>query len=273
MRSFVLPIVVLFSFSSFASTSKVKPYFEAGLSGGTGYVPDYPAANQSRMRWLVLPVFFLRGQVLRADEEDGTRARILRDTAVTFDLSFAGSFPTDSSHNEVRRGMSDLDWMGEIGPRMHVRLLGDNMRFLRFSLTERLAFSTNFKRGDYRGLVFSPSLMARHENLIFNRISVSARVSSQFATRELTEYFYTVEPEFVASERTEYHAKAGYVGTNVFSMFSFEQGSHGLFAGIGLSFHDGAANDQSPLFKERVNTLVFVAFRWFFHRSEREGYQ
>ncbi len=86
---------------------------------------------------------------------------------VTFDLSFAGSFPTSADGNGLGRGMPDLGLDGEVGPRMHVRLLGNRVHFLRFSMAERAAFSTNFKRGDYRGLVLSPSLTARHENLIF----------------------------------------------------------------------------------------------------------
>jgi outer membrane protein len=272
MCRLILLFSFLNSFVALAEVTQVKPYFETGLAGGMGYIPDYPAAGQSRLHWLAFPVFFLRGEVIRSDDEDGTRARFLRNMRVTFDLSFAGSFPTAAEKNEARRGMPDLDWMGEVGPRMHFRLFGNDAHFVRFSVAERVIFSTNFKRGDYRGMVFSPAISARHENLIFNRISVSARVSPQFATRELNEYFYTVEPEYATSVRPEYHARAGYVGTNVFSTFAYERGSHGVFAGLGASFHDGAANAQSPVFKERVNMMVFAAFRWFFYSSEREGY-
>ncbi len=249
-----------------------KPFFEAGIAGGMGYIPDYPAAGQSRIHGLVFPVFQLRGKVFRSDDEEGTRARLFKDMATTFDISLSGSFPADSKKNEARSQMPDLDWIGEMGPRLQVRLRGNERHFIKAALAARVAFSTNFNRVDFRGLVLAPSLIAEHKKLILGQVDVSARITSQFASREMHAYFYDVEPMYATPKRREFTAKGGYLGTNVFAVFAFEQPSYALFSGFGASFHDAAANTQSPLFRERVNASVFLGFRWFFYQSQEPGH-
>lgn len=257
---------------SVAHAKNPKPLFEAGISGGAGYIPDYPAAGQSRIHGLIFPVFQFRGQVFRSDDEDGTHARIFKNSDLSFDLSFGGSFPADSKRNDARRGMPDLDWIGEVGPRIHARLLGDDDHFLRVSLATRMAFSTDFTRLDYRGLILAPVISTEHQNWLFKKISVMARLSPQWASRELHEYFYSVQAPYANDVRSEYHASSGYLGTSAYLVFAFERPVYQIFSGFGATFYDGAANAKSPLFKDRVNEAVFLAFRWYFYRSEENGH-
>lgn len=249
-----------------------KPFFEAGLSGGAGYIPDYPGAGQSRSHALAFPIFNLRGRVFRSDDEDGTHARIFRDLNLTLDVSLGGSFPADSSQNRARENMPDLVWMGEVGPRLTTKLYGDALHYVKASVAVRMALSTDFTRVDYRGVLLAPALSAVHEELIFRKISVAVRVSPQFATQELHEYFYTVEPQHATPSRPAHRARGGYVGTSLFSVFAFERPEYGIYTGVGASFQEGAANQKSPLFKERINPVAFVGFRWYFYKSEEKGY-
>lgn len=98
-----------------AATKDGRPLFELGVMAGGGYLADYPAADESQFRGLALPYFVYRGEILRSDEKGLLRSRLIHSENFEFDISLDGSFPADSNDN--RRGLPDLDWLGEIGPR------------------------------------------------------------------------------------------------------------------------------------------------------------
>ena len=105
----------------------------------------------------------MRGRVLRSDDEDGSRARLLKNSIFALKLSASGSFPASSDDNRARAG----------------------------TLTSALMY---------------------------------------------------------------------------------EPGAYGIFIGSSMTFHDGAANESSPLFRERMNYAGFVGFRWYFFKSNSLGY-
>ena len=97
---------------------QAKPLFEVRLVSAGAYLPDYPGSKQSHASGLALPYFAYRGRVLRSDEKGALRGRLIKTERVELDLSFDGAFSSDSGENDARRGMPDLDWMGEVGPRV-----------------------------------------------------------------------------------------------------------------------------------------------------------
>src|SRR5438309_294929 len=103
-----------------------RALWEMGLVGAASYLPDYPAADHSRLKWVAAPYGVYRGKIMRADR-DGARARFLRTRFYELDLGVAASFATRSKDNPARLGMPDLDYLLEMGPRMSVTLarLGD----------------------------------------------------------------------------------------------------------------------------------------------------
>ena len=119
----------------------LEPLYELGIAGGLGELPDYPGSDQKRIRYLVLPYFIYRGKVFRSDQKEGMRARFIRNEDIDLDMSAAGSFPASSADNDARRGMPDLDWLMELGPRLEVLLsrLNGRGRF-RFLLPARAVF-------------------------------------------------------------------------------------------------------------------------------------
>ena len=44
-----------------------------------------------------------------------------------------------------------------------------------------------------------------------------------------------------------------------------------FFTGVQLSYRDGAANVDSPLFKSRTNYALFAGIAYTFFRSQRDG--
>src|SRR5258708_11692335 len=79
--------------------------FEAGIFFGGGYFPDYPGSNENHARYLPLPYMIYRGSIVRADERDGVRARVILAKRIHMELSVAGSFPVNSEDNVARKGM------------------------------------------------------------------------------------------------------------------------------------------------------------------------
>jgi outer membrane scaffolding protein for murein synthesis (MipA/OmpV family) len=86
------------------------------------------------------------------------------------------------------------------------------------------------------------------------------------------DYFYTVKPEYATPSRHSYDADAGYLGTNIgFGVSKRFDKSIRLIVGTRLGIHSGAANADSPLFKDELTASVFTAFAWTFFQSEERG--
>jgi len=276
MKFLVSVISIFVSFYAQADLVRVqsdKPLYEFGVVGGAGYVPHYPAAEQGRVRVLAAPIVRYRGLRFRSDEEDSMRARLFADPLYGFDLSAGGSFPADSNDNRARKGMPDLDWTGELGPRFYLFFFKTNRFWFRLFLPVRVAFSTDFSQTAYQGLVFAPALNLRYffDETKFNSVFFS--IVRTYTTHQLQEYFYEVKDRFATPERNSYRAVGGYLSTSVSLAYLHEKESKGFYAGIGLGSFKGAANAGSPLHKNEINYSGFLGFTYTFFRSEEKGFQ
>ena len=250
----------------------VKPLWEVGAGGFAGWIPDYPAAGQNTVRALAVPYVVYRGDILRVGGEENRGAvsgRFLNTDKYEFDFSLSAAFPVDSGNNNARRDMPDLDFLFGIGPQLIFKLINEPDRRLNFNLQARAVYSTDFSSIDGRGYVFNPKLSYTREHVTDLNLKVSTRVGPIFATEKLMDYFYTVDPEFVTPSRPAYDADAGYLGTNLSLGVSKRFNSRfRLILGTRLGIHNGATNDDSPLFRDKLNVGVFTAFAWSFAQSE-----
>ncbi len=250
----------------------VKPLWEVGAGGFAGWIPDYPAAGHNTVRALAVPYVVYRGDILRVGGEENRGAvsgRFLNTDKYEFDFSLSAAFPVDSGNNNARRDMPDLDFLFGIGPQLIFKLINEPDRRLNFNLQARAVYSTDFSSIDTRGYVFNPKLSYTREHVTDLNLKVSTRVGPIFATEKLMDYFYTVDPEFVTPSRPAYDADAGYLGTNLTLGVSKRFNSRfRLILGTRLGIHNGATNDDSPLFKDKLNVGVFTAFAWSFAQSE-----
>jgi outer membrane protein len=245
---------------------------EAGIFVGGGSFPDYPGANHNQGRVLPLPYLIYRGSVVRADERDGVRARMILAKRLHLEVSVAGSFPVNSKDNDTREGMPDLDWLGEIGPRLTF-LITDPAASTRLKLLVpfRAVFSTNGGNFKHRGFSASPGFLLESFNFIRPRWRGIALLTAIFTDRQMNAYFYDVAPEFARSDRPVYDSRAGYLGTDLTLglMVPFRRSRFRLFTGVQASYRDGAANIASPLFKSRTNYSLFAGAAYTFYRSRR----
>ena len=255
-----------------APLNDVRPLWEVGVGGFTGWLPDYPAAGQNTVRALAVPYIVYRGDILRVGGEENRGAvsgRFFNTDKFEFDVSLSAAFPVDSGNNNARRDMPDLDFLFGIGPQFIFKLINEPGRKLNFNLQARAVYSTDLSSIDDRGYVFNPKLGYTLEHVTDLNLKVSTGVGPIFATEKLMDYFYTVDPEFVTPSRPAYDADGRYLGTNLTLGVSKRFNSRfRLIVGARLGIHNGATNDDSPLFKDKLNVGVFSAFAWSFAQSK-----
>ncbi len=253
-----------------------KPLWEAGVGGFAATLPDYPAAGQNTFRALPVPILIYRGNILRVGGEGNRGAisgRFVDNDQYEFDVSLSAAFPVDSDSNKARRDMPDLDFLLGFGPQLIIKLINEpGERKLNLNLQARAIYSTDFSSMDHRGFVFNPKLSYSLEHVSALDLGVSTSIGPLFGSERLMDYFYEVKPRYATSSRPAYDADAGYLGTNVtFGITKRFDRSFRLVVGTRLGVHNGATNDDSPLFKDNVNVSVFTAFAWTFFQSEERA--
>jgi outer membrane scaffolding protein for murein synthesis (MipA/OmpV family) len=253
-------------------SSQQRPLFELGIGAGGGWVPDYPASNQGRARAIVVPYLIYRGEILRSDEE-GARARARLSEGIELSLSASGSLPVSSSDNTARRGMPDLDWLGEIGPTLRFTLWRSDRtvrpRRILLDTPIRAVFSTDWSSVSFRGLTFSPTLAWEERDLWRSGSRLRASIAPVFATGRFMEYFYSVQQPFVLPDRPAYDADGGYLGTRLTLSWRMPiTGRISLVAGGRVENFSGATNAGSPLFRTEWNAAVAIGVSVALWRSE-----
>ncbi len=251
------------------------PLWEAGLGVITASVPDYPGAGHSTFHTVPIPGFVYRGKRVRADEDGGLRARFYKTENWEFDLSVGGSLPANSDENAERKGMPDLDTMGEIGPTFIWKIIKpttDNPHKLILSIPIRIAASTDLKHWNMKGIIFNPILIYMRERVFLPKLTFILGVDARFASDTFMDHFYSVASEYSTPNRPFYEGKAGYMGTNLTAGFTYLLGkSLSLFGGVIQSSLHGASNEESPLLVSRNNTAYALGMVWWFLESKKTG--
>lgn len=96
-------------------------------------------------------------------------------------MSLAASFNTKSNDNNARRGMPDLDYLGEIGPQLKIKLGELFGGKTELQLPVRAVFSTDFGRVDHRGYLFNPRFYYKRQNIINSSITMDCSIGSTAA--------------------------------------------------------------------------------------------
>ena len=249
-----------------------RPLVELGVLAIGGTFPDYPAADQNHWQGAPLPFLIYRGDILRSDES-GLRGLLLRSDRIQLDVSLNGSLPVDSSDNDARDDMPDLDLMGEIGPNLRFILYrAPEVQRLDLDLGLRAAFTTDFSSIDYRGLVLAPELSFKRLGLGLPDSRLRLGIGPVFATERYMDYFYEVEPRYARPGRPAYDASAGYLGTRLQGSYRISLGQRlSIVAGGRAEGFWGATNDDSPLFRRNVNLAALLGVAYSFFQSDAQA--
>lgn len=252
---------------------KVPTYSELEIGVGYGYgsIADYPASDEYSRKSLLLPLVIYRGDVLKSDQEDGTRAELFKSRELEVNLSFGARFNNDSDGNKARAGMPDLNYIFETGPSLNYKLWkAAKVGSLTLQIPVRLTFETDFKASEFLGWVFEPELRLQKLNFVVPNLSAITSVSVEFFNERVANYYYQVENRYVTSERAAYDAKAGLSTLSIGQNFLYEYNRFNLIFGVTHSYYGKSENRSSPLFKSDSNTAVFAAVAWFFYQRTTE---
>jgi outer membrane scaffolding protein for murein synthesis (MipA/OmpV family) len=263
--------------TGFENLNESQSLWEFGVGGGAVEVADYPASGERNFIALAAPYVVYRGDVFRVGGENGMRAVVVETNDFELDLSFGAAFPADSEDNTSRAGMPELDFLFEVGPQLIYRVKdykfkngGDGR--LKARLQARAVFSTDFNRIDGRGFVFEPTISYQQRGVIFKETGLRVAFSMSYASEELQDYFYQVDSPFSNSSRAQYDAKAGYLGAALSMGLSFpiHKNIRGFLTGS-TQFHQGSANQDSPLYEKDITYSFGIGFVWRMYTSDTKA--
>ena len=249
-----------------------KPAWEIGVLGGGGWLPDYPASDQNHANGIALPYGIYRGETFRVGEGAGPRGLFVDMPWFELNVGLDASFPVDSDDNDARRGMEDLDYLLEAGPKLIGKLLPyDPVNELDLSLAARVVLSTDFKSFDYQGLTVIPAITYRRKDLFDADLEAIGSIGATFGFDGFNEYFYEVGPDDVRPDRPRYRADPGYVGSEFTIGLSWGVTERiQIFGGTQIGIWKGSANENSPLYRDDVTYAVGGGLRWTFFASDRK---
>ena len=267
----IAPLLLL-ALAALPARAQQLPVFEAGIAGGGGWLPAYPASDQNRWRGLAVPYIIYRGSVFRADD-NGLRARTSLADGIELSVSASGGVNASSDDVTARQGMPDLEWLAELGPNLRFTLWRgqDEAAPQRIVVDTpiRAVFSTDWSSVSFRGFTFAPDIAYEHMHFLspFARLRVSAGVV--FGTDRYADYFYDVAPQYARPDRPTYNAQAGYIGSRLSVSYRLPLSERfSVVAGCRVENFSGATNADSPLFRNEWNFSVVAGFAVSLWRSE-----
>jgi outer membrane scaffolding protein for murein synthesis (MipA/OmpV family) len=246
------------------------PLWEAGAGATVLRLPDYRGADQGRTWLLPFPYLVYRGEYLKADERR-VRGLFFKTERMELDVSVNAQPPVDSSENDARRGMPDLDPVLEIGPSLNISLhrSADRRTEVELRLPLRAALVTDFSYVDFGGWVFQPNINVDVRDPLGQagwKLGILGGVL--FSDRRYNEFYYAVDPAFSTPSRPAYNPPGGYAGSQVIAALSkrFKQMWVGGFARWDTL--NGAVFEESPLVKTRHYFAAGVAAAWIIGESK-----
>jgi outer membrane protein len=249
-----------------------RPKWEVGVGGVFYAEPDYTGSDEYRFRAIPFPWVVYRGERVRLDRE-GIQARIFGTDLIRLDVSGSGQYSVDSDDNDRRHGMPDLDWIGQIGPKLTfvVARSDDGRQSLDVDVPLRVALAVDFDHFSYEGLVASPKLSYRYEPEGWR---FESHAGLEFQSNSYNEFYYSVPVRHATPDRPFYGADGGYAGfrlaagvsryftTPISWLGPFYVGVFARYINLeGATFHD------SPLVGSNHTLIGGIALGWVFHKS------
>jgi len=275
VRGVAFALVCAGALSAQISRAVEVPLWEAGV-GPTGlYLPDYRGSNQSRGYVYPLPYFIYRGDRFKVDR-DRIRKFLFDTDRLELEINLYGNVGVDSSRNNARQGMANLDPVVEVGPALKYTVWRTSNP--RGELTVRLparaavAFATNFSHAQFIGWVFQPGMgMDWYDLHVAGSSGWNAGIIGSFTanTRRYDAYYYDVPAADATPERPAYTAPGGSAGQQLTLTMSKRFARFWLGAFLRYDSLRGARFNGSPLVTTHQNTLGGIAVAWIFGKSSQ----
>jgi len=249
--------------------------WEMNLAAFGRFGPSYPASEETQGDFIPLPFPVYRGTFFRLgdDRDSPMRGRVFRTDRIKLDIDFDLIFGSDSDDIAARTGMPDLDLLLEAGPELELQFVDRGWfaadAFL--ALPVRGALSWDGLDPSFEGLVFAPELKLVRD-FGSDRKQLKFRITPSFASDGYMDYYYEVTPAFATDGRPAFAADGGYLGTEIALSLRWPVAERlELWGGIRQDFHQGAENEDSPLFTDDTTTALYGAFMYRFWESKRRA--
>lgn len=237
-----------------------------GVGVGTALgVPDYIGSDETRDLLLPLPFISYNGPRLKVSQS-GITGKLFNSEKWFFSLSLSGAIPVDSSDNQARNGMDDLEAVFEYGPSLKYFFQGqdDTEDALYLDLNFREARTLSLSTLDLNA---SPSLVWRkrlEKSYFSGKVNVGSQFRLEFVSDGYAHYFYGVSPEFATLERPSYRAKGGYAGYRFNNNLRWKKGPHQVSFFLGYASITSASFIDSPLVKRKSHVYSGGAYFYIF---------
>jgi outer membrane scaffolding protein for murein synthesis (MipA/OmpV family) len=247
-----------------------KPKYEIG--GGFAYfnMPNYPGSKGSRLRFIPFPIVIYRGNTLRADE-DGTRARIIKDEAFEFGFSGGFNFPITKEDNEIRKGMEDTGALIGFGPALIFNLLKTETKKLISGIGLRVNYEAKSTSDiNNQGWIIEPYLRYLYKPSAESQFTFLSSINISYADEKYNSFFYGVESYEATHTRSEFKAKEGLVDITTFLGLTYDtKKSLSLFVGGLYSNLAVSRNRESDLLEKKHNFGIGIGLTWLFIQSDQ----
>jgi outer membrane scaffolding protein for murein synthesis (MipA/OmpV family) len=245
------------------------PTWALGIGAGVITLPDYVGSDERRILPLPIPYVEYKSRFLVADRS-GLAGILPVSDALRLELSVAGALPVDSSDNDARRGMDDLDWIGEAGPVLKYRFYQSTQsaHSLTLELPLRSAFALDWNEIQYIGWTGTPGVEYRYEPPVDEgRLSVTTSIGPVFSDGRYNNYFYGVPDRDARAGRPAYNADGGYSGAKISGGISRRFGAWWVGAFARYINIEGAVFDDSPLVRTNHYFAAGLGAAWIFASS------
>lgn len=255
------------------ATTTTNPEAKPALWSVYGFVGHfsqsaYPGSSVTTQKTLAIPYFVYRGEKFQIDRR-GAKVSTIKQENFKLDLDLGLNFGSDANDVPERAGMKDLGTVIEAGPSAKITLHRLKDANIHLGIPVRAAFnlSDGFK---YEGLTLNPQLS--YERSSTDGWSYEARVGPVLADQQYQANYYQVDPEFVTANRAAYKAKAGLLSWRAsLGVAKVVTPQLRLLGTVRYETVNGAANQDSPLVKEKNGFSFFLGLNYLFWESETRG--
>jgi outer membrane protein len=248
--------------------AKQEPLWEFGLGIGALGFEDYRGSAVAHAYPVPVPYVLYNGKFLQADR-DGVRGKLFNQKWIEVNLSFDATVPV--RNDRERSGMPDLKSTVQLGPAVNLHLFRSADAKVKLDLRMPVQAAISVQTSPHLvGWTFTPKLnLDLADPFGFTGWNLGILSGPLFADRRYHEYFYTVDPQYATPTRPEYHATAGYAGTQVVTALSKRFPRFWVGGYLRYDTLSGAVFEDSPLVQRKGYWAAGVGFAWMIHQSSR----
>lgn len=263
---FLLTVSSAFTTNNAAANN--KPLWEIGVGAGGVSQSYYIGSNQQRN--MAFPVIFpvYRGDFFKSDN-NGLRAELIKNPLYKLDLSFDFNFAIKSDEIELRRGMSDIGNLLQVGPSLEITLKKDKSQWLQMNFPTRAAITIEDGSFDYSGYIFSPGLSyLRYFSIAKKPLRLGLYSELKFGSADYHDIYYGVDEQFATANRPRYMTSSGYSGYRLTASLTYKSKKQlfSLFTRYD-NISDAVFND-SPLVETDDNFTTGFLFAYYIFKSK-----